>query len=71
MCLIQSGLVATAKAIGHPLELAEIVLTKFIAMTQPNEVLMATCKRTGEMVRAKITRGGDRVAEIRLKVRDA
>ena len=71
VCLIQAVLVATQQATGRNLELSEIVLSKFFAVTRPDQKLSAAIKMDEDMVRAKISRGEDRVAEIRLRVRDA
>ena len=71
VCLIQAVLVAAQQATGRNLELSEVVLAKFIAVVLPGEQVRAACKVDAEMVRAKLSRGEDRVAEIRLRVRDA
>jgi len=71
LCLIQAVLAAAEKALERKLELTEIVLAKFIAVSQPEETLTAVCKADEDMLRAEISRGSDRVAEIRLRVRDA
>lgn len=68
VCLVQAVLVAAEKALDQKLELAEIVLAKFFSISQPDEKLTAVCRVDEDMVRAKISRGEDRVAEIRLKV---
>jgi 3-hydroxyacyl-[acyl-carrier-protein] dehydratase len=72
VCLIQAVLVAAEQALAKKLELEEIVLAKFIAVTLPDEKLSAACSISGDgMVRANVVRGEDRIAEIRLRVRDA
>lgn len=72
VCLIQAVLVAAEQALAKTLELEEIVLAKFIAFTLPDEKLSAACSVSDDgVVRAKIVRGEDRIAEIRLRVRDA
>ncbi len=71
VCLIQAVLSTAEKALGRNLELAEIVLAKFFSVSQPDETLTAVCRVDQEMVRAKISRGDDRVAEIRVKVNHA
>jgi len=68
VCLIQAVLVATEMALGREAALTEIVFAKFIAITQPDEILTAVCKVNDDMVRAKISSGEERVAEIRLRV---
>ena len=71
VCLIQAVLVAAQKATGRNLVLSEMVLAKFISAVLPNDQLQAACKVDDEMVRAKLSRGEDRVAEIRLRIQDA
>ncbi len=71
ICLIQAVLAAAEKTLDRKLELVEIVLAKFFSISRPDETLTAVCKADKDMVRAKISRGGDRAAEIRLRVRDA
>jgi len=71
VCLVQAVLVAAEQALGKKLELAEIVLTKFFAVVLPDEKLNTTLNADEKMIRAKISRGEDRVAEIRLRVQDA
>jgi 3-hydroxymyristoyl/3-hydroxydecanoyl-(acyl carrier protein) dehydratase len=68
VCLIQSVLVAAERTLGKQLNLAEIVLSKFFAVTLPDQKLDAAIKIDGETVRAKISRDGDRIADIRLRV---
>ena len=68
VCLVQAVLVAAEKAVGKPLDLTDVALAKFIAMVQPDDLLTARYSVDSEMIRAKITRDNDRVAEIRLKV---
>ena len=68
ICLIQAVLAATEMARDQKLKLTEIALAKFFSVSQPGETLTAVCRVDEEMVRAKISRGEDRVAEIRLKV---
>ena len=72
ICLIQAVLVAAEQALERKLELEEIVLAKFIVVALPDETLCAECRVSDDqIVRAKIGRGEDRIAEVRLKVRDA
>ena len=71
VCLVQAVLVAAEQALGRKLELAEIVLSKFFSVALPDEKLSATIKIDEQMIRAKISRGEDRVAEVRLKVKHA
>jgi 3-hydroxymyristoyl/3-hydroxydecanoyl-(acyl carrier protein) dehydratase len=71
ICLIQAVLVAAQKATGRNLTLSEIVLAKFISVVLPNQQVQAACTVDAEMVRAKLSRGEDRVAEIRLRIQDA
>ncbi len=68
VCLVQAVLVAVEQALGQKLELTEIVLAKFFSVSKPDETLTAVCRVNEEMIRAKISRGDDRIAEIRLKV---
>lgn len=72
VCLIQAVWVAAELALGRKMDLVEMVLAKFVAVALPDEMLRAECSVSDDnMLRAKIGRGGDRVAEIRLRVRDA
>jgi 3-hydroxymyristoyl/3-hydroxydecanoyl-(acyl carrier protein) dehydratase len=71
VCLIQSVLVGAELASGRTLKVVEIVLAKFVAVVQPDEQITATCTMDETMVRAKIARGSDRVAELRLRIQDA
>ena len=68
VCLVEAVLVAAEQALDQKLELTEIVLAKFFSVSQPDETLTAVCRVNEEMIRTKIWRGEDRVAEIRLKV---
>ena len=71
VCLIQTVLVAAQKATGRNLTLCEVVLAKFLSVVLPNEQVQAACRVDAGMVRAKLSRGADRVAEIRLRIQDA
>lgn len=71
ICLVQAVLVAAEQALGQQLSLREIVLAKFISVVLPDDRLTAVCRVDEEWVRAKISRGEDRVAEVRLKVTHA
>lgn len=68
VCLVQAVLVAAEQAQNRKLKLVEIVLSKFFAVTLPDEKLDVAIKMDENMVRAKISRGGERVAEVRLRV---
>jgi len=68
VCLIQVVLVAVEKALERKPELAGIVLAKFVAVTRPDETLTAVCKVDETLIRAKISHGEERVAEVRLRV---
>lgn len=68
VCLIQAVLAAAEKATGRTIKLKEIVLAKFMNAVGPDESVDLACTRTENTVRAKLSRGEDRVAEIRLKV---
>ena len=68
VCLVQAILVAAEKALDRRLELTEIVLAKFFSVSQPDEILTAVCRVDEEMVRAKISCGEERIAEIRLRI---
>ena len=68
VCLVQAVLVAAELSLNKKLNLTEITLSKFFAVTLPNEKLDAAVQIDGETVRAKISRSGDRVADIRLRV---
>lgn len=71
VCLIQAVLTAARQSTGRELVLSEVALAKFIAVVLPNQQIHAACKVDAEMVRAKLSHGDERVAEIRLRVRDA
>ncbi len=68
VCLVQAVLVAAEQALDQKLELTEIVLAKFFSVSQPDETLTAVCRVNEEMIRAKISRGDDRIAEVRLRI---
>jgi len=68
VCLVQAVLVAAEQAMDQKLELAEIVLAKFFSVSQPDETLTAVCRVNEGMIRAKISRGDDRIAEVRLRI---
>lgn len=72
ICLVLAVIVAAEKALGKKLELEEMVLAKFFSVVLPDEALTAECRISDDnMVRAKIAHGDNRVAEIRVRVRDA
>ncbi len=71
VCLIQAVLVAAELVLKQKPVLTEIVLSKFTAVSLPDETLRAACTVNEDMLRAKISRGADRVAEIRLRVQYA
>ncbi len=68
VCLVEAVLVAAEQTLDQRLELTEIVLAKFFSVSQPNETLTAVCRVDEEMIRAKISRGDDRIAEVRLRI---
>jgi hypothetical protein len=56
--------------LGRSLELTDIVLAKFSAVVLPDEKLVARCRMDDDMVRAKLFRNDQRVAEIRLRFKN-
>ena len=68
VCLVEAVLVAAEQTLDQKLELTEIVLAKFFSVSQPDETLTAVCRVNEEMIRAKISRGDDRIAEVRLRI---
>lgn len=71
VCLVQAVLAAAEMALKQKLNLTEIVLTKFIAVVLPNEEITAVCSVRDQVIRATLSRGKERIAEIRLRVNDA
>ncbi len=75
VCLLQSLRIGLEQAWRVPLRLVEVANTKFIAPTRPGEKLLFTvCEKSrGDGIistKAKITRDGERVAELSVKLKE-
>jgi 3-hydroxyacyl-[acyl-carrier-protein] dehydratase len=73
-CQIQCALTALEQGLGKAVALGEIVLAKFVAPVLPEQEItcqLSDCADTpGEwLCRARITRGDERITELKLRVR--
>lgn len=68
-CQVQCVLVAIEKALQHPVILREIVLAKYVVPVFPCEQITCTVSGSaGDVYKARISRGAERVSEIKLKI---
>ncbi len=72
VCQIQCALATIERAIQRSVELREIALAKYFSPVSPGEEITCTCSDiapAGEFtVKAKITKGPAKVAELKLRV---
>ncbi len=71
VCLVQAVLCAAGTASAAKLKLTEIVLAKFISAVLPDEKIVAAGRMNDGVIRAKLSRGEERIAEVRLRVENA
>jgi 3-hydroxyacyl-[acyl-carrier-protein] dehydratase len=77
VCQIQCVTVMIEKMAGKKLVIEEIILAKFFSPVFPSEELTCVCKASGAIgnngdglvVKASVTKGAVKVAEIKLRVR--
>lgn len=68
VCLVLAALVVAEALEGSTLTLREIISAKFFSPLAPNAPVRIVCSLLDGVVRAKMTGGAGRVAEIRFKV---
>jgi 3-hydroxyacyl-[acyl-carrier-protein] dehydratase len=71
VCQIALAMVMAERMRGTRQRLAEVVNAKFVAMVLPNQPLRIECHLVGDILKAKLLSGGERVAEFKLRVEDA
>lgn len=68
VCLIQAVLVLADPLFTAPPVLQEVVSAKFFSVVAPDCPVQITCVRAGDALKAAVSGGTGKVAEIKLKV---
>ncbi len=71
VCQIGVAVALAGRMRGTRQVLAEIVNAKFVAMVVPDQILQVRGTLADGLLRASITSGGERVAEFKLRIKDA
>ena len=71
VCQIGAAMALAGRMCGTRQVLAEIINAKFVAMVVPDQLLLVKGTLVDGLLRASITSAGARVAEFKLRIKDA
>lgn len=71
VCQINTALVIAERMCGKRLALVEVVNAKFVSIVRPDQLLQVRCRLAADLLTANFSSSGTRIAELKLRIKDA
>lgn len=71
VCQIDIALAMAERMCKKPQTLVEAINVKFVSMVVPDQLLTVQCRIADDLLRATLSSGAERVAELKLRIHDA